>query len=435
MKNKIRAWMLFDFAAQPFHTLVVSFLFIPYFNQVIAGGGTTGQILVSVAGVISALLVAILAPIISSIVDQAGHRKRWVIFFTGLFAISCCGLLLEKSVITVLLAYAIAYSAIEMLLVTMNAYLPDFQKDGHIGKISGDAWGYGYIGGLILLIAFVLFLLPVEGSSTTLFGFTAILGQNGPIWTGPASAIWLILFMIPFFILFKNEKGTKSGRDAIQTGLASLQKSGLLAWNDLRLRWFFISSLVFRDALAGLFIFGAIYAQNVLGWPIMAMTPFSVGIYGIVLNITGIIGGVGGGTLDRKFGSHAVVRWSIYLFILLCFVMMSTNRESILFIPVDPSSTLPDWVFFICGMLIGIGVGAIQGASRGMVVPETEGKMLSGEAFGIYGMMGRATAFIAPILVGLFTAISGNAQFGVWPIFGLFVISAICFRKFEKTTG
>ena len=114
---------------------------------------------------------------------------------------------------------------------------------------------------------------------------------------------------------------------------------------------------------------------------------------------------------------------------------MSTTRDAVVFIPVQEGSNLPDILFFICGMFIGIGAGSLQGASRGMVVPETKGKMGNGEAFGIYGMTGRATAFIAPTLVGIFTAISGNAQFGVWPILGLFVISAICFKIFENTKG
>ena len=428
MKNKIRAWAAFDWAAQPFHTLVVTFVFIPYFNQAIIGDPEQGQILVSWMATISALLVAFAAPVISSITDQGGNRKRWMWLFSILYLIGCYGLIGTVSVKMLMAAYILGYFAIEMLLVTINAYLPEFEKHGDIGQISGNAWGYGYLGGLVLLIVFLGFLMPNGDSDKTLIGMTALLGKDAALYSGPASALWYVVFMIPFFMLFKNEKGKKSASVATRDGLKGLKVSLKKAWADTRLRWFFVSSMIYRDALAGLFIFGALYAQNVLGWDIVML-----GAYGIVLNITGTIGGVGGGFLDRKYGSAFVVKLSLYMFVLICFVVMSTNRTSAIFIPIAEGSKLPDILFFICGMFIGIGAGALQGASRGMVVPETGGKMLSGEAFGIYGMTGRATAFIAPTLIGIVTTITHSSQLGVWPIFGLFVIAIICFNIFEKS--
>ena len=428
MKNKVVAWSLFDVANQPFHTLIVTFIFIPYFNKFIAGGAEQGQILVSGMAASSAICIAICAPIISSIADKAGHRIRWMYFFSGLFVLGCCALVFDLSITWIMAAYILAYFTAEMSLITINAYLPELADDDRrIGEISGKAWGYGYLGGLFLLIVFLVFLMPNEGSDRTIVGLKALLGADASLWSGPATALWYVIFMIPFFRLFKNQPGEMSTREAIPEGLSSLKSSLLKVWSDVRLRWFTISSIVYRDAMAGIFVFGAIYAQNILGWGLTAL-----GAYGIALNLSGTLGGVFGGIIDKKYGANVVVKGSIWIFIILCFIIMSTNRSTFVFMPIAEGSSLPDITFFICGLFIGIGAGSLQGASRGMVVPESRGKMSYGEAFGIYGMMGRATAFIAPMLVGITTAITGNSQTGVWPIFFLFVISLVTFKIFEK---
>ncbi len=425
--NKKRAWMLFDFANQPFHTLVVTFIYVIYFNKYIVGNEEQGQILISWMQSGATFLIAIAAPIIGAITDQAGHRKRWMWFFSGLFVLACFGLLNDSNVGQIMICYAVAYFAAEMTLITINAYLPEVSRDDDVGKVSGEAWGYGYIGGLILLIVFLAFLQPVDGQSTTLLGFPALLGEKAALYSAPASAIWYMVFMIPFFMIFKNEKGEKNVSTAVQNGLSSLKSSFKKAWADARLRWFFISSLVYRDALIGVFSFGTLYALNVLYWETTIL-----GAYGIALSITGVFGGVFGGYFDKKYGASFVIRITLIMFTILSFIMLSTNRSSVVFVPVSESSSLPDIVFFVCGLFIGAGAGALQGISRGMVVPECKGKMPIGEAFGIYGMFGRATAFLAPLMVGTATALTGSAQLGIWPILLLFVIAYLTFRHFEK---
>ena len=78
--------------------------------------------------------------------------------------------------------------------------------------------------------------------------------------------------------------------------------------------------------------------------------------------------------------------------------------------------------FYICGGLIGAAGGSLQAASRTLMADQAEpGRMT--EAFGLYALSGRATAFLAPILIALFTDISGSQRVGVTPIIVLFLIS------------
>ena len=85
---------------------------------------------------------------------------------------------------------------------------------------------------------------------------------------------------------------------------------------------------------------------------------------------------------------------------------------------------MPDIIFFGCGVLIGGLGGVLQSASRSLMVRHTDPNYPT-ENFGLYGLSGRATAFIAPTLIGVTTAATQSARLGVSPVIGLFVLGLI----------
>ena len=87
-------------------------------------------------------------------------------------------------------------------------------------------------------------------------------------------------------------------------------------------------------------------------------------------------------------------------------------------------SNLPDLVFYACGVFIGGMGGTLQSASRSMMVRHTTRERAT-EGFGLYALSGRATAFLAPTLIGIVTAISGDARIGISPLVALFIIGLI----------
>ena len=96
-------------------------------------------------------------------------------------------------------------------------------------------------------------------------------------------------------------------------------------------------------------------------------------------------------------------------------------------IPLAEGSNLPDMVFFGCGVLIGGMGGILQSASRSLMVRHTEPATAT-EAFGLYGLAGRATTFIAPTLIGQVTLMTGSARLGILPIFALFILGLLLLR-------
>ena len=82
-RRGIWGWMLFDWAQQPFHTLIITFVFAPYFASAVASNAARGQELWGYAAGIGGLLIALSAPAFGAIADASGPRKPWVFGFEG----------------------------------------------------------------------------------------------------------------------------------------------------------------------------------------------------------------------------------------------------------------------------------------------------------------------------------------------------------------
>ena len=76
----------------------------------------------------------------------------------------------------------------------------------------------------------------------------------------------------------------------------------------------------------------------------------------------------------------------------------------------------------VAGGLLGAAGGALQAASRTLLVHQAEGRVASAQAFGLYALSGRATAFIGPALIAVVTAASGSQRLGVSPVILLFLV-------------
>ena len=131
-----------------------------------------------------------------------------------------------------------------------------------------------------------------------------------------------------------------------------------------------------------------------------------------------------GGIADTKLGPKPVIIGSILVLMGVCSVIVGMSREQVFGIAFAEGSTLPDAIFFACGALIGGMGGILQSSSRSLMVRHTDPDLPT-EHFGLYGLSGRATAFLAPSLILLITNVSGSTRIGVSPVIGLFALGLI----------
>jgi UMF1 family MFS transporter len=149
-----------------------------------------------------------------------------------------------------------------------------------------------------------------------------------------------------------------------------------------------------------------------------------IGVFGITAAVTGAVACWIGGRIDRALGPKPVIVVAILALIAVCLVVVTTDRSMVLLIPIPDGSDLPDITFFLCGGVIGAAGGVLQASSRTMMVRQANPARMT-EAFGLYALSGKATAFLAPASVAIATQVFESQRMGVTPLIALFLIGLV----------
>jgi UMF1 family MFS transporter len=439
-RRGIWGWMLFDWAQQPFHTLIITFVFAPYFASAVAPDAARGQELWGLATGIGGLAIALSSPVLGAIADATGPRKPWIFVFSVIGVLACASLWFAAPggghVGLVLLAVALAVFGMEFAAVFNNAMMPDLVPRAELGRLSGSAWGLGYVGGLLSLVLVLGFMAAQPDTGRTLLGLEPIFGldaaaREGDRAAGPLTGLWYALFVLPMFLFTPDAPRRRAATGAIREGLGRLGATLKRLPGERSYFSFLLSSMFYRDALNALYAFGGIYAAGVLSWSIT-----QIGLFGILANVTGALGAWLGGRMDRRFGPKLVVSVSIVVLTMCALLVISTTREELLFMPISGAgaSSLPDIAFFVAGAFIGAAGGSIQAASRTLLVDQVSRERVT-EAFGLYALSGKATTFIGPFAIAIATGYFASEAFGfsvedaqrlgVTPILALFLIGLV----------
>jgi UMF1 family MFS transporter len=429
-RKRIWGWWMFDWANQPYNTLLLTFIFAPYFASAVAPDPVSGQAMWGWMLTISGVLTALFAPVLGAIADATGRRGLWILLWSALYMAGASALWWavpgadQTTLLLVMVAFAVGLVGLEYGIVFTNAVLPTLGPRAALGGISGTGWAIGYIGGLVSL-AIMLLLLAENDSGVTFLGIAPILGldpemREGTRAVGPFSALWYLVFVIPFFLWVRDPAPqVRAARGAVARGLRELRDS-LGALPARRSLFAYLgSSMIYRDALNGIYAFGGIYAAGVLGWSIP-----QIGAFGILAAAVGALGCWLAGKLDSRHGPKPVIIGAVLLLIVVCLVIVGTDRNMVLFVPVNQGSALPDIVFYLCGALIGVGGGSLQASSRTMLVRQADPARMT-EGFGLYALSGKVLSFIAPALIALTTMLTESQRLGVAPLIGLFVLGLL----------
>lgn len=443
-QKRIWGWIAFDWATQPFYTLLLTFIFGPYFaaiaTQAFMDSGMTEQVadaraqsMWSLGQTVSGLFIAFSAPLLGAVADSAGKKLPWIIVFSLMYvggAWSLWSLTPDGGGLWfALIAFGIAFVGAEFALIFTNAILPSLGDDAEVGHLSGKGASIGYWGGVASLIMMLLLFAENETGKTLigmdpLFGFDAS-QREGTRFVGPFVAIWYLIFMIPFFMWVREAPKPRVAGDKITDALRQLKTTLRNILKRRSLAAYLLSSMFYRDALNALYGFGGVYATLVLNWSIIM-----IGVFGIVGAITAAIMTYVGGLCDRRFGPKPVIITTVCILIGVCFVVVGMSREQLFGVPLAEGSPLPDIIFYVCGAAIGGAGGALYAASRSMMVRHANPDRPT-EAFGLFALSGKATAFMAPALIGLVTYLTNSPRLGISPLILLFLIGLFLLRWVE----
>ncbi len=434
-KKKVYSWALWDWATQPFNTVLLTFVWVPSFltahfflDPELAASGlrpdgktritcdTGANALTEYCGglgnlaanlgwgiAIAGLLIALLAPVLGQRADALGRKKMMLGVFTGLLVLAQVGMFFVDGTpdlfwmgVTLIAAGSIFA---EIANVNYYALIVTVSTKKTVGRVSGLGWGFGYIGGIFALVLVVGAIMGglLDGENPMTFRIVAL-----------GAAIWTIVFSIPIFLAVPEPMATPDSRKVgFFAGYAELGRSIARLWRDSRHTfWFLAASAVYRDGLAAVFTFGTVVAGQVFGFEFVDLV-----IFGVALNLVAGVSTILAGRLDDRFGPKPVILVSIGGLVICCLVV---------FFGAAGGMTM----FWIVGIVLALFVGPAQSASRSFLVRVTPPGH-EGELFGLYATTGRAAGWMGAALWGAAIAIFANQT--IYGILGIALLLTIGF--------
>lgn len=404
--GQVLAWSLWDWGSAAFNAVIVTFVFSVYLTDSVGKdlpGPVSASTWLGIAISAGALVIAVLAPVLGQRSDAGGHRRRSLALLTGAVVVVMALLFFVKDdyhyLWLGLLLLSIGTVLFELAQVPYFAMLRQVSTPEKVGFVSGVGWGFGYLGGIVLLL--VVFVTLIQGGGA--LGVSTEEGLNIRL-VALVSAVWFLVFALPVLLVVPE---LPSG--ASPTPQVGFVESYRVLVHDVRTMWrddretlkFLIASALFRDGLAGVFTFGAVIAVSVYGFTNETVIPFA-----IVANVAAALGAIVAGRLDDRIGPRRVIVFSLVAMMVVGVVLVALEGRT---------------AFWVFGLLLCLFVGPAQSASRTYLTRLTPvGK--EGQNFGLYAMTGRAASFLSPALFALAVFLGGSDR---WGILGILVVLAV----------
>jgi len=418
------SWTMFDFANQPFYTLIMTFVFSVYFTDVFIIGADGAQKL-TLTQTISGLAIAILSPVLGSITDIKGNRKLLMGITSALFVLGMALLWYSppgapNGIWLVMFGLILASAMVGFSEVFNNSVLSTIETPENSGWLSGMGYGVGYIAGLVALILFLIIFVWPGGETESLYGLNTSEYEHIRI-VGPLSAIWYAVFIIPLFLFTPDiKKNDVTVINSIKIGLTNFINTFKEARKYKNIFTFLITRMFYQDALNALFVVGGVYASLVVG-----MTLTQVLILGIILNVLSGPSSIYGGYLNDLIGSKNVINLSLWGLFFSGVLGISIDKDTIFyfFTVNEYSSSVEEFTFgifnsvsqvtYIC-VVIGISIfyGPAQTASRALMVKLAPQDKIT-EFFGLYAFAGKSTAWLVPGIMSLILIFTDSLQYAM----------------------
>ncbi len=365
-----RAWYLFDFGNSAYAAVVLLAVYSAYFQGAVVGG-SEGSRLWGVAIFWAMLIVAVISPILGTIADYSSKKKMMLMIFTSTAVVFTALLFFVKpgDVFIGMLFFILAEIGYRGGQVFYNSLLPEIATQDEIGKVSGNGWAIGSVGGIVCLLIVLALIQFIGGDLVIRISFLI-------------TAVFYAVFTIPLFRIVKEKKEPQAlpkGDNYLSLAFRRLKKTFASVRNYKEFIKFMVAFLIYNDGILAALNFAAI-----LGAVLYGMEQTQLIIFMIIVMVSSVLGAWLYGVIGEKYGFKRGLIQSL-LWMILAVVWIFFNK------------TLTG--FFLIGALAGFALTGVQSLSRTMIgafAPPGQ----SAEFYGFFGMVGRTSSFIGPFLFG-----------------------------------
>jgi len=416
-KKVVNGWAMYDWANSSYNLVITSTIFPAYFEAVTGDGNENTSVdtvklfgrefvntsLYNYTLALAFIIVAIILPILSSIADYRGNKKKFLFFFCTMGSIACSSMYFftKDNLAFGLACLIIACVGFWSSLVFYNSFLPEIAAPEDQDKVSAKGFSMGYIGSMILQIICFVFVL-----SPSTFGISV----------GKASQISFLLVGIWWwsFAQFSlkrlpNSKPAGDGKiDNILTkGFKELNKVWIQLGNLPVLKRYLFAFFFYNMGVQTVMLAATLYGKSELNIP---TTNLIIAI--LIIQFIAIPGAFSIAFLSKKIGNFKALMVTVFLWIILCVVGYKLPRNGIN-------------EFYGLAVLVGFVMGGIQSLSRSTyskLMPETKDTT---SFFSFYDVTEKIAIVLGMLSFGYITEISGSQRNSVLALIIFFAIGLV----------
>ena len=397
-----RSWAFYDWANSAYTLIVVTAILPLYFKSSATQAGidaATSTAYWGYANSLSTLIVSILAPILGTIADFKGFKKRFFIIFATLGVIFTLMLAVVPSDqwLVILICFIVTSIGFTGANVFYDAFLVDVTSEERMDRISANGYALGYVGSIIPFVISIALIMTAQLNILPLS--VTIASQIAFVIT----ALWWGFFTIPMLKNVEQRYYAERVPNPVSTSFKKLYSTFKNIKSYKPLFIFLIAYFFYIDGVHTVINMSTAFGSD-LGISSTTLLIILFMTQVVAAPFTVLFGKLGG-----KYSEKTMIIVGIFVYIIVCFYAYFLD------------SALDFWIL---AMLVGTSQGGIQAMSRSYfakLVP----KESSNEFFGFYSIFGKFAAIIGPLLVGVTAQYTGNTNSGIFSLVILFIIGAI----------
>ncbi len=397
-----KSWIMYDWANSVYSIVITTAILPVYFKSMteLSLSSEKSTLYWSIANTSASFIVAILGPILGSIADYQGLRKRFFTFFAllGIAFTFLLALVPFDNWQMIIVIYIITIIGFAGANTFYDAFLTDVANEKTMDKVSANGFAYGYIGSVIPFVICIALIILSEKIGLT----TVLATQISFIIT----ALWWGLFTIPMWKHVKQIHGkTRDGKEVRQVFPSLIKTLRKIATNKALLL-FLIAYFFYIDGVNTIIKLATIIGTDV------GIDSNSLLIMLLITQIVAFPATVYYGKLSDKYRTSSLIISTLIIYTLAgIYAMFKLDSK------ID---------FLILAVFIGTSQGAIQSLSRSYfakMIPLSQ----ANEFFGFYNIVGKFSSVLGPLLYGATYYLTSSVSIGVFSIVLLFIIGGLLF--------
>lgn len=415
-----KSWILYDVANSAFVLIVITTV-MPIFFKDVASVGIDPSISTAnwgFANSFSSLLLAVFAPILGTIADYQGYKKR---FFVGFLCLGILSTFLltwigQGDWLTCLVFFILSRIGFSGANLFYDAFLVDVTDKDRMNLISSAGYGWGYIGSVIPFLVVIGIIIAGMASE-----------QNAtiPVTSAKISfvivGLWWAIFSIPMVKTVKQRFYVHPSATPITDSFVRLITTFREIKHYRPVFLFLIAYFFYIDGVDTIITMATSYGRDIgLGVNMLILAI-------LMIQIVAFPFAIWYGKLADRYSEKTMIYVGIGVYLIITMISY--------FLPDFSSEKLKIGFFWALAFLVASSQGGIQALSRslyGKLIPPER----SAEFFGFYNIFGKFATILGPFLMGTISRLTGHSRYGILSIVVLFIIGGIILTQVHtKTIG